>query len=161
MSKKAPHPADVHIDLSRPEFHRLLHMLYIASWVLDAHKTEDDPRTEPYRRLEQKLFAIAVQNGFDDLVYYDDEFDTHFPTRELEEGGAHAFINEYDNDTFWDELINRLAERDVIREAGGVEPYLQLSFEEKIGRLGRQEAFYASEFHESGLDNIQIKESDE
>ncbi|MDT8305402.1 MAG: hypothetical protein RRC07_05655, partial [Anaerolineae bacterium] len=79
---------------------------------MTSHTTDDDPRTAPYEELEQKLFALAARHGFagetgnpaDDLLDYDEEFKQYFPTRDFDEGEARAFLDEYNDDTFWDEL---------------------------------------------------------
>lgn len=148
------------IDLTRTEFRRLLHLVYIAAWILDAHRTADDPRTALYNQLEQKLLAIAHRHDFHDLVEYAPEHDRYFPTRHMEEGPAHQFIDEYDNDTFWDELTHRLAERDAIADVGDVDAYLNLTFDERLTRLFQHEARYADEFHEHGLDRLTIHTDD-
>lgn len=103
---------------------------------------------------------MAAAEGFDDLVQYDEKFDTYFPTLIMEEGPARVFLDEYDNDTFWDELIHYLAQRDVAREVGGVRAYFELRLEEKLERLGRREEFYAAEFEEHGVGNLYINHKD-
>ncbi|MDI6791797.1 MAG: hypothetical protein QME81_02855 [bacterium] len=50
------------IDLTQREYERLLDMLYIAEWVMNACKVEDDPRTEAYKELEQKIFGIFFKS---------------------------------------------------------------------------------------------------
>lgn len=155
---------EIRLTLTRDEFRHLLHLAYIATWVLEAHKTAPDPRTVPYDELEQKLFAIAARHGFadpdtdpaDHLVEYAPEFEKYFPTRTMEQGQAHRFIDEYDNDTFWDELIDGLSLRDAIREVGSFERFAELSWEERITRQARYEEIYAAEFEEHGLDNLRI-----
>jgi hypothetical protein len=92
------------IDLTRKEYRDLLDMLSIAEWVLNAHKVEKDPRTERYRKPEQKFFALAKRMKYENLIAYAPEHDRYFPTREYEEkSSTQAFITEYDNDSFWEE----------------------------------------------------------
>lgn len=156
--------SEIRISLSRDELRRLLHLVYIGTWVLSAHKTEADPRAAPYDALEQKLYAVAARHGFagetgnpaDDLLDYVEEFKQYFPTLDFEEGEVHEFLDEYDDDTFWDELVYRLAERDAAREAGGFEPYAGLPWTERVERTSHFEAIYADEFYENGLDNVRI-----
>ncbi|MFH1898636.1 MAG: hypothetical protein ABH886_10495 [Candidatus Desantisbacteria bacterium] len=73
------------IDFDRQEYERLLDILYIADWVMNACKAEDDPRTETYKELEQKIFSYAKDMGFEDLVEYEADFGKYFPTRKQEE----------------------------------------------------------------------------
>ena len=144
------------IELTPTEIRRLIDLVYIATWIIDAHKIGDDPETAPYRRLEQKLFAIAAQQGLSDVIEYADEFDLYFPTRALEESQAHSFIDEYDDDTFWEELMARLAERDLINDLGSFQALVDLSPEKRVTLLGRREEYYANEFAEHGLDRLAI-----
>lgn len=145
------------IDLTPAEFRRLIHLVYIATWILDAHKAGEDPDTAPYRQLEQKLFAIAHQHGLTDLAKYYEEFGRYLPTGELEESEVHLFIDEYDDDTFWEELMARLAQRDVVNDVGGREAYIDLSPEQRITLLGRREEYYADEFTQHGLARLAIQ----
>jgi hypothetical protein len=59
--------------------------------VMTAHKIEKDPSTEKYSKLEQKIYSFANKMGCENLI-------------------------EYDNDSFWDELIDRIVVRDVIQK---------------------------------------------
>lgn len=164
MAKKPLSRTEIEIGLSRDELRRLLHMVYIASWVMGAHETVEDPRVAPYDALEQKLYGLAARHGFagktgnpdDDLLDYAEELQKYFPTLVLDESEVRDFLDEYDDDTFWDELTFRLAERDAIREVGGVEQYAELSPIERITRTGHFESLYADEFYEHGLDNVRI-----
>jgi len=145
------------IEFTREEYKCLLDMLCIAEWVLNAHKVEDDPRTEVYGKLEQKIYSYAKDMGFKDLIEYATDHGKYYPTRKYEEAGsAMEFIEEFENETFWDELISRLADRDLIRQVGGVENLSKLSFEERIEKTLPLEEKYSSEFEERGLDGISV-----
>lgn len=145
------------IEFTPKEYECLLDVLYIADWVMNAHKVEDDPRTEAYRKLEQKIFSYAKDMGFENLVEYAPEHKRYFPTSELEETGpAREFIEEFENDTFWEELTSRLAERDSARKVGGVENLSKLSFEDRVKIIVPLEEMYASEFEKRGLEGLSI-----
>lgn len=145
------------INFTKKEYKFLLDILYIADWVLNAHKVEEDPRTEAYKILEQKIFSYAKDTGFENLIEYAPDHKEYFPTKEYEETGpAMEFIEEFENDTFWDQLINRLAERDLIRQVGGIENLSNLSFENRIEKTFPLEEKYATEFETNGLDNLKI-----
>jgi hypothetical protein len=164
MAKKPLPRNEIQINLSREELRRLLHLIYIATWVIGAHKTEEDPRAAPYDELEQQLYALAARHGFagetgdpaEDLIDYAEEYKKYFPTIYFDEGEARVFLDEYDDDTFWEELAYRLAERDAAQEAGGFERYAELSPIERIERTSHFESLYAGEFYENGLANVRI-----
>jgi len=145
------------IEFTREEYKCLVDMLYIAEWVQNAHSVEDDPRAEPYEKLEQKIYSYAKDMGLEDLIEFDSEHEKYYPTRKFEETGYHReCIDEYDNKTFWEDLISRLANRDLIRQMGGVENLSKLSFEERIQKTLTLEKKYSSEFEKRGLDGVNI-----
>jgi hypothetical protein len=144
------------IELSKEEYRNLIDMIQIAGWVMNAHKTEKDSSTEKYSKLEQKIYSFANKIGCENLIEYDKETDEYFPTKEFDEGQGMQYIEEYDNDSFWDELIDRLVARDVIQKIG----------EKKVRKITLEERFeaeepfiekYSIEFEQNGLDNIEIK----
>ncbi|MEZ4860787.1 MAG: hypothetical protein R3C14_05745 [Caldilineaceae bacterium] len=148
------------INLTHDEYRQLIDMLYMAQWMLTAHKVGDDPRVEPYKTIEQKFYALATAMSADHLIEFASEFDQFFPTREFEtETSVHSFIDEYDDETFWDELTRRLAERDLLQQLGGRANFLKLSTEERFRRLSQLESTYAKEFAQSGIENLYIKEA--
>jgi len=146
------------IDLTTDEYRQLIDVLYLADWLLTAHKVGDDPRVESYQQLVQKLYARSQEAGLSHLIEYATEFDQYFPTRDFEsDTPIHGFIDEYDDETFWDELTRRLAERDLIAQLGGADKVQKLSTEERIRKLGHFEDHYATEFARHGLENLRLE----
>ena len=142
------------IELTTEEYRRLLNMVQIARWVLHAHKTNTPPQTRPYNELEQKIASYAVEMKMDDTIVYDDHLEGYFPTAECEAEYL-AYIDDYDNDVFWDELASRLAERDLV-DAEGEEQVLNMDGFERVKKLGKREDTYIQEFIEHGLENLAI-----
>ncbi len=148
------------IDLTREEYRDLLDMLYIAEWVLTAHKIEEDPRVKRYSELEQKFLALAKKMGYENLVEYVPVSKQYYPTRDFEEtSSAHPFIDEYNDINFWDELAIRLSVRDLAKKVGGYDKLADLSREERFLVLDELEEFYGEEFSSSGLDNLQLRKN--
>ena len=67
------------------------------------------------------------------------------------------FIDPYDDETFWEELIDRLSERDLVRQVGK-EALRNIDAMERMKRLGGISDFYAQEFEEHGLNRLNIKD---
>jgi hypothetical protein len=150
------------IEFTKKEYECLLDILYIADWVMNAHKVEDDRRTEAYKKLEQKIFSYAKDMGFENLIEYASDYKKYYPTSELEEAGpAREFIEEFENDTFWEELTSRLADRDSARKVGGVENLYKLSFEDRAEIIWSFEEKYASEFETRGLEGLSFIQNKE
>lgn len=145
------------INITKKEYKALLDVLSIADWVLNAHKVEEDPRTEEYKELEQKLFSCAEKMGCENLIEYDPKLERYFPTKEYDETSkAMDFTDEFEDDSFWEELIHRLVGRDLIMQEGGPENVMKLSWEERIKKEIPLEEMYAKEFEINGLNNLKI-----
>ncbi len=149
----------MNVDITKEEYLDVLDLLHIASWVLVAHKTGDDPRTEQYDRIMQKFYALAAEAGAGDLIEYNSGTRKYYPTRELEESSRTMdFIDEFVDHSFWDELIIRFAERAAARQAGGYEQLNLMSREDQRALEDPLEDRYTEEFNEHGIDRLEIVE---
>ncbi|MEJ2689823.1 MAG: hypothetical protein P8130_07715 [Deltaproteobacteria bacterium] len=146
------------IHFTKKEFRLLIDMISIAEWVMSSHKTGENPKSEPYEKLEQKILSYAKDFGFDNLIIYDKQMGKYFPTREYEDAGTdRPFIEEFEEEVFWEELGSRLAQRDLINEVGikklrEMDPIERLTAEDEIAEK------YHKEFASNGLKNLKISE---
>lgn len=144
------------IDITENEYRLLLDVLSIADWVMNSFKTEDDPRTKPYKDLEQKLMSCAKDFGFGDLIVYDQKLEGYYPTIEYEDAQMETgFIEEFEEDVFWDELCHRLAERDIIEEKG-IDEFQNMAPIEKIRVEDQIIEKYDEEFVKNGIKNLRL-----
>src|SRR4030042_4037636 len=143
------------IVLSKDEYKNLIEMLYIADWVMNANNVDPDPSTIKYTTLEQKLFSLAKDFDHNELVDYETKFGEFFPSRTVEEGITEKYIEEYDNETFWNELIDRLVDRDMIRNNKG-EDLNKMTIEERLEKEDPLRTKYETEFEENGIENLLI-----
>ncbi len=147
------------IELTKEEYRYLLDLLYTANWVLNAHKAEEDPRTKPYDKVIQKIYSLARPTGFGSLIEYDPHDRRYYPTGEFEDATEAAeFIDEYVDDTFWDELVYRLSERDAAHRVGGYEQFRLLSPEDRTALETPAHERYAEEFKKNGIQHLVITE---
>lgn len=145
------------IELNKKEYRQLLDLLEISTWVLFAYNTEKEIPADkkPYDALEQKLLSCAKENGCEDLVEYVDNLKKYFVSRKVEEGAARRFIDAFENDTFWDELIHRLAMRDFAWAEGDI--IRNMSREERFRKISLRESLYSREFAKNGIENLMVK----
>ena len=102
------------IEFSKTEYRTLVEMLYLAEWVLISHDEEPDPSKERYYLLGQKLYASAEAMGCEALIENSKELRAFIPTQKLEElPSVREALEAYNGETFWEELIDRLVERDM------------------------------------------------
>lgn len=144
----------MNVPISKNEYKTLLEMLEIAGWVLSAHKTEDDPRTKKFRDMEQKFFALGEGMGVADFFEYDPDTKAYMPTVIYDETiDVFDYIDEYDDDTFWDELGDRLAYRDLVRQVGE-DAFEKMDPSERFSKIEEIRSAYFEEFLENGLERI-------
>ncbi|MBP8640028.1 MAG: hypothetical protein KBI01_03885 [Oscillospiraceae bacterium] len=131
------------IKLTTKEFRHLLDLVYIGNWILNSTRAND--RFEDYDLLQEKLFAIAPQNGLPELAQ---TYLGHvFPSRAYEEGGIHDAIADYEDAVFFDILAEELARRDMSEE--------QLNPND-IKELTARMDNYMLEFEANGIENINL-----
>ena len=145
------------IDITKMEYLSLLEILEISDWVLQAHHAKERSETRKYREIEQKIFSYAKDMGFENLVSYDSQLKRYFYTRKFEDTSPGMdFVRDFENDTFWDELVQRLVDRDLIRQIGE-ERLLSIAAHERFEKEEALEERYADEFYNHGLDNLTFR----
>ncbi len=148
------------INFTKKQFEVLLKLVYMGNWVANAHRTdrEDDKRIEKYEEMQKYLLSFAKEFGLEKYVDIDDE--KMYPSRELEEDETDELIDEYDNETFWEELIYRFTRRDFVREYGEEE----ISKMDTMERIKKDHPFlekYQDEIYNYGIDRLEIVEGEE
>jgi hypothetical protein len=125
---------------------RSRHSRRLAGKLLSSATCEECLRQLIFEFQESRYEAESYASEISPFVRHDLHYrmgaGTYYPTRELEEGGAHDCVDEYDNDTFWAELVDRLVRRDLIQQEGGLEKVMQMSQEERIRKMIRLEEQY-------------------
>jgi hypothetical protein len=143
------------IELSKTQYKTLVKALFLASWAVNSHKTEE--LDDEFERLEQYILSLGK---FFDLknVEFDDKHGKYYHDREFEEKTL-KHLEEFVDESFWVELIDRLAERDFFNALG----------ESEIRKMSRDERFrkfyefadpYEAEFAEHGIDKLVIRSAE-
>ncbi len=150
------------IKFSTEQFLALLKIIYLGNWVANAHlgDAETNPRLTEYEEIENYVFSHAKVFGL--AEYVDDELaedGEYFPPRMFEESqDVMEAINEYDDDTFWDELIEYLADRDFTNQYSKSE-IQKMTIDERIDKLYIHIDRWAKEFDKHSPDTLTIKTS--
>ena len=145
------------INFTKKQFEDLMKIVYLGNWMANAHRTDD--RIEKYNEIQDYIFSFAKDFGFEE--YSDDDAvgdGKFYPTRTFEEDAdINKLHDEYDEETFWDEIIDRLGHRDSIKKYG-VDKIKKMSREERFDKLCKCEEKYAEEVEENGVERLEIKE---
>ncbi|MDP3149313.1 MAG: hypothetical protein Q8N83_09325 [Ignavibacteria bacterium] len=147
------------INFTKKEYVALIDLLEMADWVLNAHKTETPGADNVYQGLIQKIYSFSKEMGCEDLIEYDEKLHEYFPTGEFDETSeTMQFIEDYNNDTFWDELISRLVNRDLLNEMGQKKLH-EMSLDLFFAKQTPLEEKYSIEFETNGLKNLYLKDA--
>jgi hypothetical protein len=140
----------VKLELTTEEFRKLVELAYLGEWMVNA---QHDPEFEDEAAgaVLQKLLRAHPLPQIDK----DDETGDYFMKSGWTERLYDEYILDYDDHTFWDELTERLAQRDLARERGVAAD--QLDRDDDLLELRPIEERYRAELEEHGLDRLDIK----
>jgi hypothetical protein len=140
------------IKLSRAQYETLMRLVYLGNWVVNGFRDKD--KDADADALENFVYAKARDFGLGDRIVYDEDADAHFPA-ESQESEWLADLDDYKNDLFWDELMYRLADRDLVVRFG--EDNVEAMPSEERTRMEDELADqYYKEFEKTGLDRLQL-----
>ena len=147
------------IEFTKDQFKGLLKLVYLGNWLANAQRdgSNENPHLKEYEAIENYIFSFAKQFGLDE--YVDDEEAARgkfYPTRMFEEEtDIQKLIEEYDEETFWDELIDRLGDRDFFRHYSKDE-IRKMTQEERFEKLYEFIDKWADEIDERGIGRLKI-----
>ena len=136
------------IELTDKQFQNLLQLAYMGEWMLQAYEQADN--AGEIDELMQRLYESAYRQGNDDIEF-DKKMGGYVPCQEFEDD-CDASVEHYDEQTFWEELILRMANRDLQQNGGDKLPPKE--FEKKQNELIQK---YEKEFGKNGINNLILK----
>ena len=144
------------INFTKAEYKALIELLYMGDWVAHAFTDHGSDENKDYKQLTQKIYAMAKQMGCEKDIEYAKKFDEYFPTRHFEEqSGTREIIDDYDGESFWTGLIDRLSERDMC-EKHQVQSKFNIAIEDRFETLDKIEPLWTQEFAEHGIERLQV-----
>ncbi len=141
------------IKLTKDELETLVKLVTLGNWMANSWRTDD--RIAAFDELQASLLATARGAGFRELVDEDEENGRPIPSAVLEEA-LQETLDFYDDNTFWDQLIFRMADRDFLRRHGE-EAADELDTEEGLKKEAPFLERYEKEFYAHGLDRLEIR----
>lgn len=136
------------IEFTKEEYRVLLDVVYIANWIVNSFKTPGE-YTPEFEALKSKAFSFAQKLGFDELVEREGRTHTFAESRAFEDSVEEkGYIRDYDEQTFWQELVSRVADKYLL-EVGG---------EEKLRSLSREHRFMMRISMEEQVDEVLDRE---
>lgn len=146
------------VSFTAKEYRQLLELAHLGMWVVTGYQGEDTAAAKRYFDFDQRLMEMAQSMGCADLVEVRND-GTLQPSPKLADDEKLKEIQlEFQNDAFWHEFVQRLADRDLAMEQArrtmetpGVEP--PPSSEEALKKI---EDRYWAEFEKNDLRNVVV-----
>lgn len=108
----------MNLELSSKEFLTLIKALYLADCVANAHATDSTDMDWDISRLRRKIFALAGDEGFPELVRHDAGNDDCLESEELAEEMDATVLRKHVDMVFWRELAARLTDKIMDQKFG-------------------------------------------
>lgn len=140
------------LKLNKEQYEKLLELVYLGNWMVNAYRTDD--YLEEYSDVVSNIFSQAEAAGLEGKAVKDETEGKYLPSYEFEES-MQDFISDYDGFCFWEELINRLAERDALKEFGST-PLDKIDLEEFLKKKSAYLRKYEQEVEENGILNFEF-----
>ncbi len=145
----------MNIEFTKEQYEQLIKVVYLGNWMANADRTDD--AIAEYEDIQEYILSHAKDFGVEHLAETDEESEGQFfPSRELEsDENVERVIEEYDDDAFWEELIERLTIKEIFSLVS--EDALKEMKEEDFVELYESvREKYEEEFEESGLMNLDL-----
>lgn len=142
----------IKLELYPEEFRTLVELVYLGNWMVNGIRDERDER---YDKVEQKVFQYAPDAGLEDSFEQDEETGQLLPAASFEEGPVARFIEEYDDYTFWEELADKLARRELGKKYGP-EAFEKLEDEERERLWDEATKPFIEEFAKNGVARLRL-----
>ncbi len=141
----------MNIPLEPDELKKLVELAYLGEWLINAHH-EGEFQDELATASLQQVLAAAQLEG----IGQDEETDQRYLESDWADQLYERHILDYDDHTFWDELAERLAQRDLAKQRGVSMD--EISRDEDIRALRPIEERYRRELERSGVERLELGE---
>ena len=147
----------MHLRFTEEELDTLVEMVSLAAEVASWNERPgSEEGVASYEALEEKVLEKAKHSGHGEHIGFDEEKQRHHLTPEYQDGSFYQqCYDEFRNEVFWEELVIRLADRDLAR-AVGMEAWTKMSEEDRRAQTQNLEKRYWEEFSKNGIDRVAV-----
>ena len=147
----------MHIRFTEQELATLVEMLSLAANVASWNQKESaDGKLSEYEAFESKMLEKAAHSGLGAMIEFDQETQRFRVKKEVEETlFYHECYEEFRNESFWDELTVRLADRDLAKSIG-IKAWEAMSEEQRRAKTVSSEKRYWEEFSKNGIERVLV-----
>lgn len=148
------------INITNKQYLALLKVVYLGNWMANAQRdgSPEDKRIEEYENISDFVFSLAPQFGFEKYMSHEvSDGDRYFPTMIFEEEtDVHELHEEYNENAFWDDLCEKLGERDF-RKKYSQKEIQNMSDDERFAKLYECIDAWDEELVKNGIERLEIR----
>ena len=143
------------IDFDEKNITQLLKAVHFGGWIVNATKTGEEVDTQA-EEFEQYILGCLYNAGEKSRIVASSE-GVYDLSPDFDEA-LYEKIQEYDGDTFWEELVDQLARRDYYQKNPSKigKPLEGKAAEEAVIGIEREKEKYDKEFEERGVERLRI-----
>jgi hypothetical protein len=147
----------MHLRFSEQELAVLVEMISLATRAASWNqKPGAEEGLAAFDALEDKILEKAKHSGLGHLIEFDEEKQRHRTSLEYEERSFfQECYDEFRNESFWEEIVIRLADRDLIRVVG-LEQWNKMTEDERRAQTQDIEKRYWEEFTKKGVERLAV-----
>ena len=152
----------MHLRFTEEELATLVEMVSLAAEVANLNPEETGSTDlARFEAVENKVLESAKHAGMAEWIEFDQQRGKNRVTEKFQsEAYFQRCIEEFRNAYFWEELMIRLAERDLIKEMGE-EAYLAMNEEARRTKSEPREKRYWTKFQKKGISPLHWVEPNE
>lgn len=147
----------MHLRLTEAELPVLLEMISLAANVATWNrKPGSEKGIAAFEALESKVLEKARHSGMGDAIEFCEETQDHQLTQAYQDQSFFAgCYDEFRSESFWEELVHRLVDRDLVKQLGK-KRVLALTDEERQQKGADLEKRYWEEFGTYGAERLAV-----
>jgi hypothetical protein len=145
----------MHLRFTEKELATLVEMVSLSTEMANLNPNDEgNAGFARFEEVEHKVLEAAKNTGLAEIIEYDFEREKNRVTEKFQETAFfQECFDEFRNAVFWEELMVRLTERDLVREMGRA-GYLALSDEARRRKSEPLEKRYWAKFLKDGVDPL-------
>jgi hypothetical protein len=147
----------MHLRLTEQELATLIEMVSLAANVASWNQKPDaDPKLSAYETVEQKLLEKGRLAGLGEIIEWDEERQRLAVSADYQEQSFfQECYDEFRNESFWEELVIRLADKALVRRIGR-RAWERLTEEQRREKTAGIEKSLWHEFGERGVNHLAV-----
>ncbi|GGF16477.1 hypothetical protein GCM10010954_13860 [Halobacillus andaensis] len=141
----------INLELDEKQYQTLVEAVFLGTWMVNSTKLELD---EDFEEIRELVLSKYKEAGLEDKISYQEAFEVHDLQVDYERQLFEKYVDEYEEFSFWDMLIEKLSEKRLKEEYGDIS--VPLSDEMMERRLQIEEEL-GNELEERGITNLELK----